>query len=55
MLDLKSYRWIPHYKGLGKLLAMRGHEANEDDLFRSLYYSVLSHDVGMRVSFYCLG
>jgi hypothetical protein len=46
MLDMRSYRWIPHYQGLGALLATKGHEENGDDMYRSLYYSVLSHDVG---------
>ncbi|KAF2828965.1 hypothetical protein CC86DRAFT_368116 [Ophiobolus disseminans] len=50
MLDLGSYRWIPHYQGLGRLLAIKGYQASEDELFRSLYYSILSHDMNEAVS-----
>jgi hypothetical protein len=36
---------MSHSRGLSLLLASRGLDGAEDDMFRSLYYSVLTHEV----------
>jgi hypothetical protein len=45
MLDLDTGQWISHCRGLDDLVASRGAQGGKDDMFRSLYYSLLPHEV----------
>jgi hypothetical protein len=45
--------WRFHYQGLGALLASRGNEIHEDEMFRALYYAVLPHEVSRLFPIVC--